>query len=49
MNPKRKQRLILISFLVVGVSIALGLVLYALQENINLFYTPSRLLRGSAC
>lgn len=48
MNPKRKQRLILISFLVVGVSIALGLVLYALQENINLFYTPQQIASGEA-
>ncbi len=48
MNPKRKQRLILITFLVIGVSIALGLVLFALQENINLFYSPQQIAAGDA-
>ncbi len=48
MNPKRKQRLILIIFLVTGVSVALGLVLFALQKNINLFYSPKQIAAGEA-
>ena len=32
--------------IVFGIGAAIGLVLYALQENINLFYTPSELIEG---
>lgn len=41
MTPKHKQRLI---FAIVGLSalaVAIGLILYALSQNINLFFTPS--------
>ena len=34
MNPRRKKRLLITSSLVVGVSLAVGLVLFALQQNI---------------
>ncbi|KJY96079.1 MULTISPECIES: cytochrome c maturation protein CcmE [Pseudoalteromonas] len=46
MNPRRKKRLITIIALLLGLSSAVGLTLYALQENINLFYTPSELIEG---
>lgn len=46
MNPRRKSRLSLIIFVVVGIAIALGLVLYALRQNIDLFYTPSEVVNG---
>ena len=48
MNPQRKKRLLLIVALVVGVAIALGLALGALQQNINLFYTPTQIANGEA-
>lgn len=48
MHPKRKQRLILVLFLVFGFSIVLGLALYALSENINLFYNPTQIANGEA-
>lgn len=48
MNPKRKKKLILLSSMVVAASIAIGLVLYALTENINLFYTPTQIAEGEA-
>jgi cytochrome c-type biogenesis protein CcmE len=48
MNPLRKQRLWVVIWIVVGVSGALGLGLYALRQNINLFYTPSQVWAGSA-
>lgn len=48
MNPKRKQRLILILFLVFGCASVVGLVLFALQENINLFYNPTQISEGEA-
>ncbi|MDU5698800.1 MAG: cytochrome c maturation protein CcmE [Haemophilus parainfluenzae] len=41
MNPRRKSRLSIIIFVILGISIATGLVLYALRQNIDLFYTPS--------
>lgn len=48
MNAKRKQRLMLVLFLVFGVAIAVGLALYALNQNINLFYSPTQIAEGEA-
>lgn len=48
MHPKRKQRLILILFLVFGFSAIMALALYALSENINLFYNPTQIVNGEA-
>ncbi len=46
MHPVRKQRLILIIAGVVASSIAVGLIVYAMRENINLFYPPSKIAAG---
>lgn len=43
MNHKRKKRLMLLVGLVTGVCLSVSLVLYALNKNINLYYTPSQL------
>ncbi|MCG8613129.1 MAG: cytochrome c maturation protein CcmE, partial [Pseudomonadales bacterium] len=48
MNPKRKQRLILVLFMVFGCALAVGFVLVALNENINLFYSPDQIAKGEA-
>lgn len=48
MHPVRKQRLILVLFVVVFASLAVGLMAYALRENINLFYPPSKIAAGEA-
>ncbi|SIS47149.1 cytochrome c maturation protein CcmE [Neptunomonas antarctica] len=48
MNPKRKKRLILVLFLVFGVGVAVSLALYALNQNINLFYSPQQMAKGEA-
>jgi len=48
MNPKRKQRLILVIFLVVGFSVVIGLAMYTLSKNINLFYSPTQIAAGEA-
>ncbi|MBF8748843.1 cytochrome c maturation protein CcmE [Pseudomonas putida] len=48
MNPQRKKRLLLILGLLVGVAIAVGFALSALQQNINLFYTPTQIANGEA-
>ncbi|WP_417223825.1 cytochrome c maturation protein CcmE [Amphritea sp.] len=48
MNPKRKQRLIIVLFIVFGAATAVGLVMYALNQNINLFYSPTDIVEHKA-
>ncbi|MDO8697207.1 MAG: cytochrome c maturation protein CcmE [Pseudomonas sp.] len=48
MNPLRKKRLLIILAILAGVAIAVGLALSALQQNINLFYTPTQIANGEA-
>jgi len=48
MHPQRKQRLFIILFMLAGIGLAVGLMLVALQENINLFYTPQQIADGEA-
>lgn len=48
MHPQRKKRLSLIVFLVVAVAVAVGLAMYSLSQNINLFYTPTQIAKGEA-
>jgi cytochrome c-type biogenesis protein CcmE len=43
MNRKQTNRLVIVVCLVILLGTAAGLVLYALKQNINLFYTPSQL------
>jgi len=46
MNPRRKQRLAIISVIFVGIAGVVGLVLFALSQNIDLFYTPHEIIQG---
>ena len=48
MHPVRKQRLLLVLFVVVFSSVAVGLVAYALRGNINLFFPPVDVVAGKA-
>ncbi|GFO70916.1 cytochrome c-type biogenesis protein CcmE [Bathymodiolus japonicus methanotrophic gill symbiont] len=48
MTPKRKKRLTIILGLVFGTALIVGLVMYALSENINLFYSTSQIANGEA-
>ena len=48
MNPLRKKRLLIILAILVGVACAVALALSALQQNINLFYTPTQIANGEA-
>ncbi|KTD30837.1 cytochrome c-type biogenesis protein CcmE [Legionella moravica] len=48
MNPARKRKLLMILFFMSILAIASGLVLYALRQNISLFYTPSQVASGEA-
>ena len=48
MHPVRKKRLLVITAIVLILSAAGGLVMYALQQNINLFFSPSQIAMGEA-
>ncbi len=48
MKPLRKKRLYIVLAILAGVGIAVALALSALQENINLFYTPTQIANGEA-
>jgi len=48
LTPRRRQRLVLVGLIVVGCTIATGLALLALRENINLFFSPSQIIEGTA-
>ena len=47
-HPKRRKKLILILALLIGTGVIVGLVLYALSQNINLFFSPSDMAQGKA-
>ena len=46
MNPRRKKRLTIVASILIGISVVAGLVLYALTQNIDLFFTPSEITQG---
>jgi cytochrome c-type biogenesis protein CcmE len=48
MRTRRKQRLFMVVFLVVGIGIAVTLMLNAFKQNILFFFTPSQVAAGEA-
>ncbi|OMH32170.1 cytochrome c maturation protein CcmE [Motiliproteus sp. MSK22-1] len=48
MTPKRKKRMAFVISIVLGVSLAVGLSLYGLNQNINLFFSPTQIANGEA-
>lgn len=48
MTPKRKKRLFAVVIIVIASALAVTLTLFALQQNINLFFTPAQIARGDA-
>ncbi|MBU3022083.1 cytochrome c maturation protein CcmE [Aestuariibacter sp. A3R04] len=46
MNPRRKQRLLAVGLVGVLLTGAVGLMLFALTDSIDLFYTPSQIVEG---
>ena len=48
MHPKRKQKLMIILALLAGAGLIVGLILYALSQNIYLFFSPSDIAAGKA-
>lgn len=48
MTPTRKRRLFWLLAMLSGLALAVALVLFALSQNINLFYTPTQVAKGEA-
>lgn len=48
MRPRQRQRLIVVIGIVALAVIAVGLLVYALRANMNLFYTPEQIVAGEA-
>ncbi len=48
MNAVRKRKMLILLMMVTVIGIAAGLTLYALRQNISLFYTPSQIATGKA-
>lgn len=46
MNPRRQKRLGIILAIFIGVGATVGLMVYALNQNMDLFYTPTELVNG---
>jgi cytochrome c-type biogenesis protein CcmE len=46
MPPQRRKRLIAVVFLLVGASATAGVVLNALQDSIDVFYPPDKIVSG---
>jgi len=46
MNPVRRKRLILISIMVAGVATAVGFALYAFNQNMMFYYSPTEVMAG---
>ena len=48
MKPLRKRRLTFVLFIVLGLGAAVGLGLFAMKQNINLFYSPKEIVEKKA-
>jgi len=48
MTPTRKNRLIMVAVIVVGMGIATALILTAFEKNLMYFYSPSEVIAGDA-
>lgn len=48
MNQLRRRKMSLLLFILIILMLVTGLVLYALRQNINLFYTPTQIAKGEA-
>ncbi len=48
MNPKRRNRLVIVLFVLSGAAVTVALTLAALNDNLNLFYPPDQIVDGQA-
>lgn len=46
MKPHRQKKLAVILFIAAGLSVGIGLTLYALRQNLNMFFTPTEVAAG---
>jgi cytochrome c-type biogenesis protein CcmE len=46
MKPHRRNKLAVIVFIALGLSVGIGLTAYALRQNINMFFTPTQIAAG---
>jgi cytochrome c-type biogenesis protein CcmE len=46
MTPARKQKLMIVGSIVLGSAIAVGLMLYAFDQGLNVFFTPTEIAEG---
>jgi len=47
-KPHRQKRLTIVLFIAAGLSVGIGLTLYALRQNLNMFFTPTQVTEGDA-
>lgn len=48
MNPTRKRRLTIVLLVLAAAAVAIGLTVFALQQNMNYLFTPSQVQSGEA-
>lgn len=46
MNPRRKKRLTIVISILAGLGLVIGLLLYALSQNIDVFFKPTEIYQG---
>lgn len=46
MNNIRKQRLMIVGFIVLGSAVTVGLLLFAFNQGLNVFFTPTEIANG---
>lgn len=46
MNPVRRKRLLLVSIMLIGVGSAVGFALYAFNQNMMFYYSPTEVVAG---
>jgi len=47
LNKRHQKRLLILGFYVMLLSLVLALVIYALRQNLNFFYTPEQVFAGA--
>jgi cytochrome c-type biogenesis protein CcmE len=45
-KPHRQKRLAIVLFIAAGLGVGIGLTLYALRQNLNMFFTPTQVAAG---
>jgi len=46
MHPARKQKLLIVLFILLGSAATVGLMLVAFEEGLNVFFTPTEIVEG---